>query len=212
MKKMLIVVLLILSLNMFSFTVSRSSWFGIRYVNPAETSLMTEYSFLQNFVMFYSYERNVDPTHNSPVSYGFSFFTNIDPDKEYLVRGLGFDFNVKIFGVTLFNVGEKLQLGFQGEVLLQKEIFQKKIGTSANLGDFNGTNFEHYNKIFVNSVALKPGIRGDFVLSKEMYLSARVYYNIQFFVGTKTECGSNVNLELQPKNSINLDFAISIPF
>lgn len=61
-------------------------------------------------------------------------------------------------------------------------------------------------------MALKPGIRGDFVLSKEMYLSARVYYNIQFFVGTKTECGSNVNLELQPKNSINLDFAISIPF
>ncbi|ANQ53143.1 hypothetical protein BG95_01145 [Thermosipho sp. 1063] len=212
MKRVVMIFALLLSLSIFSFTLNQSTWLGLRYLKPADTNLMNNYSLLQNFVMFFGYEKNVDPQHNSPVAYGFSLFANFDPDKEYLVRGLGFDFNVKIFGVTLFNVGEKLQIGFQGEVLLQKEIFQKISGSSTSLSDFESVNFEHYNKIVISSIALKPGIRCDFVLSKNIYLSGRLYYSIQFYTGSKTETGKDVSIELEPENSLNLDFALSIPF
>jgi len=214
MKKVMIIALIVISLVSFSFTRYQERTFGIRINNPVDlkNDILPKPEFIDNLILYYGYQKNIDSQHNSPVSYGFGIYSNLDFDNEYIVRGASFDFAVKVFGVTLFNEGEKLQLGFQGEVFYKKEIFQKEAGSSSNLSDFGSVSFSHYNKIIVNSFTLKPGVRADFIFSKDVTFSGRVYYNIQFFMGAKTETGKEVVSDIEPMNSIDFDVALNIAF
>lgn len=213
MKRILFVFLTVVFFTLsFSFTNNQSKYFGFSLNNPIEISGLQPPELVDNILVFYSSERNIDPIHYSPVSYGFSFYSNLGLN-DYDVHGLAFNFNVKVFGLTIFNKGEKLQLGFQGDVLYKREAFKKKVGTSSNIQDFGTSSFLHYNKIVVDSISIRPGIRGDLVFNSNIYLSGRMYYNIQFFIGSKTETGDEVVVDVDSViNSIDVELAINIPF
>ncbi|QTA37970.1 hypothetical protein JYK00_09695 [Thermosipho ferrireducens] len=216
MKRLALFTLLLVFTLSFSFSLNRGSFLGLTIINPATSSIgEVKPQFFDTLALLYSVEKNADPANRSPLSYGFSLLTNMNlPDSEgYQVRGMSFDIAVKIFGITLFNEGEKLQVGFEGSVLLLQEIFKVRIVGSTLTDNFSTSDFDHYNKIIIPSINLIPGLRVDLNIGKNSFISGRVGYAIPFYLEAKTETGKPISaLDLPNQNSLQISILMNTNF